>query len=309
MRILIELPTWMGDTLMAIPAINNILKFHYNSRVTVIGSPISIEILKQHSQIENFIILNKKYFSLLEVSKKIGKFDIFFSLRGAFRSRIFKLLIASDEKYQYNKNKYKKNHQVEKYNHFINDCLKSNLSPGAISFNSNFKPPLRYKRKIIGINPGASYGSAKRWYPEKFAEVAIKLSPHYDILIFGGLDEQDIASDIEQVFLKNGVLNYQNLAGKTSIPDLIDYISNLALFITGDSGPMHIAASLEIPTVSIFGPTNDNETSQWMNNKNIIIKKSLDCQPCMKRTCPLVHHNCMKMINSKDVLDAIEIIN
>jgi heptosyltransferase-2 len=86
---------------------------------------------------------------------------------------------------------------------------------------------------------------------------------------------------------------------------LIDKISNLDLLITGDSGPMHVAAAFQIPTVAIFGPTKDSETSQWMNKKSVIIKKNLECQPCMKRTCPLGHHDCMKKIKAKQVLKAI----
>ena len=80
------------------------------------------------------------------------------------------------------------------------------------------------------------------------------------------------------------------------------------MFISGDSGPMHIAASFQIPTIALFGPTHDHETSQWMNQKSIIVKKSLDCQPCMKRNCPLFHHNCMKMIEVSDVLKAFKSI-
>ena len=86
----------------------------------------------------------------------------------------------------------------------------------------------------------------------------------------------------------------------------MDHILNLDLFITGDSGSMHLAAGFQVPTVAIFGPTRDNETSQWMNDKSLIIKKSLDCQPCMKRTCPLKHHNCMKFIQAEDVLKAVK---
>ena len=106
-----------------------------------------------------------------------------------------------------------------------------------------------------------------------------------------------------------GVTNYQNLVGKTTIEELINQISSLDLFITGDSGPMHVAATFQVPTVAIFGPTRDDETSQWMNEKSVIVKKTLDCQPCMKRTCPLKHHNCMKLIKARDVLNAIESLN
>ena len=69
---------------------------------------------------------------------------------------------------------------------------------------------------------------------------------------------------------------------------------------------MHIAAAFQIPTISIFGPTRIQETSQWLNSKNMIIKKDMKCRPCMKRTCPLGHHNCMKLIKASDVLEAEE---
>ena len=106
--------------------------------------------------------------------------------------------------------------------------------------------------------------------------------------------------------IEKGVNNYQNLAAQITINELITQISNLDLFITGDSGPMHLAAAFQIPTVAIFGPTKDNETSQWMNEKSIIVKKNLECQPCMKRACPLKHHKCMKLLEASDVLGAVK---
>ena len=159
---------------------------------------------------------------------------------------------------------------------------------------------------MLGINPGSSYGSAKRWYPDRFAQVAEKLSKDYEIIIFGSKNEIDIANDIQNSLNDLGISNYLNLSGKTSIEELISHISKLDLFITGDSGAMHIAACFQVPTVSIFGPTNASETSQWMNEKNAIVKRNLDCQPCMKRVCPLKHHNCMKFIKAIDVLNEVK---
>ena len=77
------------------------------------------------------------------------------------------------------------------------------------------------------------------------------------LLFLVGQDEKDIASDIEKYLIEKGVSNYQNLSGQTSITELISQISKLDLFITGDSGPMHLAAAFQIPTVAIFGPTKD----------------------------------------------------
>ena len=111
---------------------------------------------------------------------------------------------------------------------------------------------------------------------------------------------------IEKALIEKGVINYRNLATNTSVEELIYHISTLDMFVTGDSGPMHIAAAFQVPTVAIFGPTKDKETSQWMNDKSTIVKKGLDCQPCMKRNCPLKHNNCMKLITAEEVLQTYD---
>jgi len=304
MRVLIELPTWLGDCVMATPAIENIANFDNDVQITLIGSFVVIEALKNHPKVVKTVVLDKKYRVLYKTARNLGEFDYFFSFRSSLRTKFLKFLISAKNKYQFDKNKYQHRHQVEKYNDFINDSLNINFPPGKLllsTINSQSST-----QKTVGINPGASYGSAKRWYPEEFAKVASELSDQYDIVIFGGPDEQDIALDIEKLLIKKDVKNYKNLAGKTTIPELINHISNLDLFITGDSGPMHVAATFEVPTVAIFGPTKDDETSQWMNEKSLIVKKNLDCQPCMKRTCPLGHHDCMKLIKAVDVLDSVK---
>jgi len=304
MKILIELPTWLGDGVMSTPAIENIANKYPDAIITLIGSKITLEALKKHPKVVKTKVLNKNYISLFNTASNLGKFDVFFSFRSSLRSKFLKFFIKSNKKFQFDKGIYKNRHQVEKYNDFICESININKSAGPLilykdKYNSNNNP-------ILGINPGASYGRAKQWYPEEFAKVATALSHKYDIYIFGSSDEKDIALDIENYLIKKGVKNFNNLSGKTTITDVIEHISQLDLFITGDSGPMHIAASFKVPTIAIFGPTEDKETSQWMNEKSIILKKNLDCQPCMKRTCPLGHHKCMKTIKAEDVLKAVE---
>jgi heptosyltransferase II len=305
MKILIELPTWLGDTVMSTPAIENIFNFFDDSCVTLIGSFVAIETLKNHPRVDKTYVIEKQYFKLYRSLKNLGDFDIFFSFRSSFRSKVLKLFLSSNKKYQFNKSMFSESHQVEKYNNFVNNCLQTKILPSKLILHKN-KESKKEINKILGLNPGASYGSSKRWYPEEFAKVAINLSNEYDIIIFGGSEEKNIAKDIEQYLIDENVINYQNLASKTSIPELISLISNLDLFVTGDSGPMHIAAAFSIPTIAIFGPTNSLETSQWMNNNYSVIKKNLNCQPCMKRVCPLHHHQCMKNIKAKEVLIEIE---
>jgi len=308
MKILIELPSWLGDSIMSSPAIENIINQFNNVELTLLGSFVSIEAIKHHPNVVKTYVLDKEYVALYKNLKDFEKFDIFFSFRSSYRSTFIKFLIVSAKKYQFKKNKYKDGHQVEKYNNFINDSLDISSMPGRLVLYP-LKKVQNSRRKLLGINPGASYGSAKQWLPKEFADVAIDLASDYDIIILGGADEQIIASDIEHSLIENGIKNYQNLAGQTSIYDLLLQIKSLDLFVTGDSGPMHIAAAYKIPTVAIFGPTNDLETSQWMNKKNIVVKKKLKCQPCMRRVCPLQHHHCMKLISSFEVLQAVKRIN
>ena len=305
MKILIELPTWLGDAIMTTPAIENLANFQNEVEITLIGSFISIEALKNHPKVVKTLVLDTKYPSLVKISRELGSFDAFFSFRNSFRAKFLKLLISANNKHQFKKSKYPNRHQVEKYNDFVNYSLNTNFPTGKLVLHTNLKLIIQHSKLTLGLNPGASYGSAKRWYPEEFAQVAAELSEKYDIVIIGSPDEANIANDIEKLLIEKSVTNYQNLAGKTTIPQLINQISSLDLFITGDSGPMHIAAAFHVPTVAIFGPTRDDETSQWMNEKSIIVKKDLDCQPCMQRICPLQHHNCMKLINAVKVLGAV----
>jgi heptosyltransferase II len=308
MKVLIELPTWLGDSVMTSPAINNIINEFCDIEITLIGSLVSVESLKNNPNVVKSFVLNKTLKSLFKVVKNLDEYDFFISFRSSLRSNFFKYFVSSGRKFQFKKRKYSSGHQVEKYNNFINDSLGIETAAGRLHLYNESQIFFKNK-KLLGINPGATYGSSKRWYPDEFAKVAIELSSEYDIVIFGGPQEIDIANDIENYLILKGVNNFQNLSGKTKINELISKISSLDLLVTGDSGPMHIAAAFQVPTVAVFGPTKVNETSQWMNSKSNIVKKDLECQPCMKRKCPLKHHNCMSLIKAKDVIESINLIS
>ena len=308
MKLLIELPTWLGDAVMATPAIENIISHFKNVEITLIGSSVSVEALKNHPRVIQTYLVDKRFSNFYKTLSDLDEFDIFFSFRSSLRAKLFKLFVTSKVKNQYSKDKYKAGHQVEKYNNFINDSLGMDSKPGRLIVHSKGQKKIN-KNRVLGINPGAAFGNAKQWYPENFAKVALGLSTEYDIIIFGGPQDYDIAQDIESSLIEMGVVNYLNLATKLSVTQLISQIENLDLLVTCDSGPMHLAAALKIPTVAIFGPTKVKETSQWMNEKSIVVKKNFECQPCMKKTCPLKHHNCMKLIDESDILDAAKKFN
>jgi len=303
-KVLIELPTWLGDCVMTTPAIENIINHFIDIDITLIGPKTSIELLNKNPKVVKCVTINSKNKFLSMAFIQLGFFDFYFTFRGSFRAKISKLFVNAENKYQFNNKKYDNRHQVEKYVDFVNDSLNIKFKAGDLICHID-KPKKKQSKGKLGINPGASYGSAKRWYPEKFSKIAIELSSNFDILIFGGQSELEFANSIEEDLLENKIQNFVNLAGKTSVSELAEHISSLNIFITGDSGPMHIAASLKIPTIALFGPTNPLETSQWKNPNSLILQKNLECQPCMKRTCPLNHHNCMRLIEADQVIDSI----
>ena len=307
-KIFIEIPSWLGDAIMATPAIQNIIKTYPDAKITLLGSFVSTQAFENYENIEKIVVDNTKkdgnrYKNLISLAKSIGKVDLAISFRRSFSSKFMMFFVKAKKKFNYKRLTKKEIHLAIRYNDFVNKVLKLNNEAGDLKL---YFKPFKFDKPTFGINPGATYGSAKRWYPQEFAKLAISLSSKYDIVIFGGPSEIDIAKDIEDELIKNGVLNYQNLAGKTSIKELIEKIAGLNLFVTNDSGPMHVAAAYKVKTVSIFGPTKFTETNQWKNDKNgLIVTKNLDCAPCMKRECPLKHHNCMKNITASDVMSAI----
>ena len=309
MKIFIEIPTWLGDAIMTTPAIQNIIKTYPDAKITLLGSFVSTQAFKDYPNIEKVLVDDTKksgnrYKNLISLAKSIGKVDLAISFRRSFSSKFMMFFVKAKKKFNYKRLTKEEIHLCIRYNDFVNKVLNLNNKVGDLKL---YFKPFSYSKPTLGINPGATYGSAKRWYPNEFAKVAITLASKYDIVIFGGPAETDIANDIEKELIKNGITNYQNLAGKTTIPELIEKIAGLDLFITNDSGPMHIAAAYKTKTIAIFGPTKFTETNQWNNDKNgLIVTKNLECAPCMKRSCPLKHHNCMKEITADDVLKAVE---
>ncbi|MFV0563239.1 glycosyltransferase family 9 protein [Malaciobacter mytili] len=293
---------------MTTPAIENIIKTYPNAKIILLGSYVSTQAFKGFKNVTKVIIDNSKkqnnrYLNLIKIAKEVGKVDLAISFRRSFSSKFMMFFIKAKKKFNYRRLVKEEIHLVLRYNDFVNKVLNLNNKAGDLKL---YFKPFTYLKPTLGINPGATYGSAKRWYPNEFAKVAISLSSKYNIVIFGGPMETDIAKDIEEELIKNGILNYENLAGKTTIPELIEKIAGLDLFITNDSGPMHVAAAYKVKTIAIFGPTKFSETNQWNNEKGKIITKNLECAPCMKRSCPLKHHNCMKLITSNDVLKVID---
>jgi len=317
-KILVILPNWLGDAVMATPAIESLLRVDKEVRFTFVGSYVSIEALKHHPQCEHAYVDETKksgnrFINTYRFAQKLQGHDLAISFRDQLHASLLlkwshtPITVARKSWHatlflSHSIRLKRDQHLVLQYQNLANALVKSELIAGNLKL---YIPKTTYARPTLGINPGATYGSAKRWYPEKFAEVAAHFSDHYDIIIFGGPSETEMAGEIETRLRALDVKNLTNLAGETTIETLCSHIGGLALFITNDSGPMHVAAAYQVPTVAIFGPTRHLETSQWKNAKSEIVRHDMECSPCMKRECPLKHHECMTRITADEVITAV----
>lgn len=306
MRIFIELPTWLGDGVMASLAIENLVLQYPKCKIVFFGSFASINLYQNHPNLEKLVLDDTKkskfrLLKLINILKNLGKFDLAISFRSHFATKFGFLFLKANQKAIFNK-KIKALHQAEKYLKFLTDFLKFEQKFFELKL---YFTPKKFDRKILALNPGASYGSAKRWYPEYFAEVGVNYKNKYEILIFGGEGEKEICDEISSILSKNGV-KFNNLCGKTSIKELCENIAGVDIFITNDSGPMHIGAAFKVKTIALFGPTKFTETSPYKNQNAKILHLNLPCMPCMKRICPVKTHECMKNLTPNLVIKSID---
>jgi heptosyltransferase-2 len=322
MKILVVLPNWLGDAIMTTPAIELLASHYEDVEFTFVGSYVSIEALKHHPLCKRAIVdetkkAKNRLLATYKLAKELGEFHLAITFRNQIHSslllRFTNTVICIARKSWHSMFLLSHTPNISTNQHLVKQYAQLAMVDADMWDNNIQKLKIYIKAKefdkaTLGINAGATYGSAKRWYPERFAEVASKFSDKYDIIIFGGPNEVEMAQDIENSLKKLGVNNYTNLAGKTNIEELCSNIGGCSLFVTNDSGPMHIAAAYQVPTVAIFGPTRYKETSQWMNEKGIIVRHEMECSPCMKRECPLKHHECMKSIDASEVVDALKSI-
>ncbi len=156
---------------------------------------------------------------------------------------------------------------------------------------------------VIGVSPGAAYGGAKRWLPERFAQAAIEVARErsYSVAVFGSREELPICEIVREQVEAAGV-PCLNFAGGTSLPEFIELAAACDLFLTNDSGPMHIASALGVPTVAVFGATDDQATGPT-GARSRIIREPVECSPCLLRECP-IDHRCMTGVQASRVAQA-----
>jgi heptosyltransferase-2 len=150
---------------------------------------------------------------------------------------------------------------------------------------------------VVGVSPGAAYGDAKRWLPERFAETAVCLARAHaaSVALFGAAAERPLCESLAAAIRADGIA-VRNFAGETTLRQFIGLAAACRLFLTNDSGAMHIASALGVPTVAVFGATDDTTTGpagDWAR----VVREPVECSPCLLRACP-IDHRCMTRVTT-----------
>jgi heptosyltransferase II len=325
-KILIRGTNWIGDAILTIPAVESIRVTYPKAHIVVLAKPWVADIYRLFSGINEIIIYESKYDNVsgvFRLAHLLGKkqFDAAILLQNAIEAAIIAVAAGIPLRAGYNSDgrgvllthrvqrseEIKKLHQIDYYLEMVKalGCasvnkemhLEKNISRNdAESVLQKYMPDSQ--KVIIGLAPGATYGPAKRWFPERFAAVADQITSTFScrIILLGGKSDWDTAEAVRRL-ARTDILN---LAGKTNLEEAAYLISQCRLFISNDSGLMHIAGSLNIPTIAIFGSTNPQTTSP-AGNQSIVIQKKVSCSPCLKKTCP-TDFRCMDLISVEDVL-------
>ncbi len=157
-------------------------------------------------------------------------------------------------------------------------------------------------KPLIGMNPGATYGMAKCWYPDRFGELGRGLSEKWQarILLFGKGEERPIVREILRHLGAKGI----DLTGRTGLLQLAALLERCALLVTNDTGTMHVAAAVGTPVVALFGSTPPLTTGPW-GEGHVVVGKDVPCSPCWKRICP-TDHQCMERITVNEVEEIVD---
>jgi len=332
-KLLIRGTNWIGDVVMTLPAIASIRKTFPEAHLTILVKPWVADVLRLCPDVDE-ILLYKSPGIHAGVQGKIRlagelrerRFDAAILLQNAIEAAILARMAGIPVRAGYNSDargallthavrrtrEVRQVHQVDYYRAMVRalGCELTDigvmLKPGkedqelAERLLSGYS--LEKGTFLVGMAPGAAYGPAKMWFPERFAEMADRFASELSarILLFGSAGDSKTIEDVQQ----SSAFPMLDLAGKTSLREAIVLISRCGLFISNDSGLMHVAGALGVPTVAIFGSTNPVTTSP-SGKRTIVVRGEAPCSPCLKKICP-TDFQCMKSIGVENVYAAAQ---
>ncbi len=323
-RILIRAANWVGDAVMTTPVIRALRKNYPTARITVLAKPWVIPVYENNPYLDEIMVYDnggrhKKGMGILRLSQDIRSrgFYLAILMQNAFEAALLAFLAGIPERVGYNTDfrtlllnrsvcmdpALKKKHLIDYYIGILEGVgLKPDgrnpdlfISEKDKDFARQFLDDmgLGHGIPVIGINPGATGGTAKCWFPARYAELCRDLAGRYKtkILIFGGPADHELGEKIAAMAPDACI----NIAGKTGLSQAFALINACDLFVTNDSGLMHAAAALDIRQVALIGSTDPVATAPF-SDKSIMVRVPVPCSPCLKKECP-TDHKCMDLIH------------
>lgn len=336
-KILVRAPNWIGDAVMCEPAVRGLRSLFPEAELTMLAKPAIAELFIAYPGLRCVLVYDDKKahagisgrWSLAGTLRQ-HRFDLAVLFQNAFEAAFLAWLAGIPRRYGYATdgrvlfltepvavpNSREPVHQVEYYWNLLRPL---GMTGGAtlptllVSADEDRMADVRLASAgidssylIIGINPGSTYGSAKRWLSDRFAEVAKRLvrrleqaeSAQVAVVILGAKGEESLGEDIAAQLDGRSVV----LSGTTTIRELMAVVKRCRLLVTNDTGPMHIAAAFGVPVVAVFGPTDWRTTAPYGQERSIV-REAVDCAPCLLRECP-IDHRCMTRVSVEKVYEA-----
>lgn len=329
-KIVVRAPNWIGDSILALPAMTNLKRNFPESKLWIAAQEWVRDLYPMAGLFEGVILLPDQN-SLKNLFQSAGRlrvfnFDMGVMFTNSFGSALLFYLARIPQRWGYKRdgrsllltkgvpvrNRENRHHQAQYYLGLISGLgLKNHTTELNLSLDQTAKArakqwlssmDIETDRPIVILNPGAFYGPAKRWPVSKYSELASLLQQENgaQILISGSLEESLLADLIASGMSQKPHI----LAGRTNLSQLAAVIGSADLFITNDSGPMHLANALKTPVVAIFGPTDPQRTGPYQS-PYILFHKGAPCWPCSYRECPF-DHRCMMNISVQEVFEACQ---
>jgi len=319
LELLIRSPNWLGDACMAFPMVRAIKRGRPDVKITILGPDKLEELWLSMPEVSRYIGKPAKE-GLFAVAKRIKatgvKFDaaVFCTnstrstleiwladiprrvgFKGSFRVKLLNQIIREPV------NSTGKVHHAHRYLAIAQGIGADIDQPGL--WDSGTAPVSNDGTIRVGVCAGAEYGPAKRWPLERFAAVVNQISAQHSQFrwqLFGAPGEKEMGEKLSAMLQAP----HENLVGKTRLSELIAKLRGCQLLLTNDTGTMHLAAALGIPTVSIFGSTCPIETGP-LGDRHTVIQHKIECSPCFERECRFGHYNCMTLVTPEEVAQAV----
>ena len=313
-RILIRSGNWLGDAVMSAPAVRAIKDGRPDAKITIAVPAKIAPMWKLIPEVDAIVPLpNGSFLPVVRLLRQQMPFDVAILFPNSLRVALESWLsgIPSRVGYRGHWRSWLVNqivrerrkpgppeHHSLRFLRIAHECgaETSNIQLPSFNQTSNLKD-----QTLLGLCPGAEYGPAKRWLPERFAEAAAKISARLSAqwILFGTKNDAAVGQQIAAAIGDHCV----NRIGQTTLDQLIDELRRCRLLLTNDTGTMHLAALLGVPVVAIFGSTEPRLTGP-LGNGHIILRHHVECSPCFLRECP-IDFRCMKAVTADEVAHAV----